>query len=211
MTYHIDIRVAELLCSRLCHDLVSPVGAVNNGVELIEEMGEDIRDEAIGLIAHSAAQAWRRLRLFRIAYGAAGADGLIGYGEIRQAAEAFLEGGKISLAWDSSMDQAEETAGSAKVLLNLIVLAQESLPYGGVIHIYADGLPAVAASGRQAVVGDEALAALAGSVAVDALSARNVHPYVTGRFADRFGFKLDLRQQGAERFDIALRAKAMAA
>ena len=65
MKTDLDMRVVELLCSRLCHELVSPVGAINNGVELIEEMGAEMADEAIGLIAHSADQASRRLRLLR--------------------------------------------------------------------------------------------------------------------------------------------------
>ena len=79
MSLSVDLRVLELVCSRICHDLVSPVGAVNNGIELIREMADDdapssgLESEALALIAHSAEQGSRRLRVLRIAYGAAGA------------------------------------------------------------------------------------------------------------------------------------------
>jgi histidine phosphotransferase ChpT len=99
VTIDMDIRVAELLCSRLCHELVSPVGAINNGVELIEEMGEDMAEEAIALISHSAGQAARRLRLLRLAYGAAGGEGAVGFADAQQAATAYFADGKISLDW----------------------------------------------------------------------------------------------------------------
>lgn len=64
----IDLRVLELLASKICHDLVSPVSAINNGVELIEDIGGSVVDEAMKLIGDSATNASRRLRLFRIAY-----------------------------------------------------------------------------------------------------------------------------------------------
>ena len=68
--------VIELLASRICHDLVSPVGAINNGVEFMEETGDDAeqRAEALNLIAHSASQASAKLMAFRIAYGSGGRD-----------------------------------------------------------------------------------------------------------------------------------------
>src|SRR3954468_5609680 len=98
MKTDLDIRVVELLSSRLCHELISPVGAINNGVELIEEMGAEMADEAIGLIAHSADQASRRLRLLRLAYGTAGSD-KSNLTEVAQAADGYFAGGKIKLEW----------------------------------------------------------------------------------------------------------------
>lgn len=72
MTLALDLRAVELLCSRLCHDLVSPVGAISNGVELLTEMGPDA--EALTLVGQSAQAAANRLKFYRVAYGAAGAD-----------------------------------------------------------------------------------------------------------------------------------------
>src|SRR3546814_5278082 len=68
----IDLRILELVCSRLCHDLVGPVGAVNNGIELLEEFDPSMADDVLPLLRNSARQAWRRLDFFRLAFGAAG-------------------------------------------------------------------------------------------------------------------------------------------
>ena len=85
MTVVLNPRVLELVSSRICHDLVSPVGAINNGVELIQELGEDAGAEAMQLIAASAVQASARLKCFRLAYGAAGTDKNIGFREVKDA------------------------------------------------------------------------------------------------------------------------------
>src|SRR5438445_7741277 len=103
MSVSVDLRVLELVCSRICHDLVSPVGAVNNGVELIREMADDeapssgLESEALALIAHSAEQGSRRLRVLRLAYGAAGADAP--WEELRSALTQFFMGSRITLIW----------------------------------------------------------------------------------------------------------------
>src|SRR5918993_2163211 len=178
MKTDLDIRVVELLCSRLCHELVSPVGAINNGVELIEEMGADMADEAIGLIAHSADQASRRLRLLRLAYGAPSGD-KSGLAEAAQAAEGYFAGGKIKLEWPpGGLEQAGQLQpGTGKVLLNLIILAEEALAYGGriVIEPGNDGNLRVAAIGRNAGLKAEAAQALTGDIAIETLTPRTVH------------------------------------
>lgn len=95
--------VLELLASRICHDLVSPVGAINNGVRFMEEMGEDPaqRAEALNLISHSATQASAKLMAFRIAYGAGGRDPNIKPEDVQKAFSQLISGdGKITQAWD---------------------------------------------------------------------------------------------------------------
>src|SRR5690606_38058321 len=93
--------VIELLASRICHDLVSPVGAINNGVEFMEDGGPDSMDEALGLISHSASQASAKLMAFRIAYGAGGRDANIKPEDIQKAFSALISAdGKISQTWD---------------------------------------------------------------------------------------------------------------
>jgi histidine phosphotransferase ChpT len=192
-----DIRVAELLCSRLCHELVSPVGAINNGVELIEEMGAEMADDAIGLIAHSADQAARRLRLLRLAYGAAGSESGAGMADAQQAAATYFADSKVTLDWPAGRLPPEHTQrrGAAKLTLNLLVLAEEALAYGGKARVEsgASGL-SVTAEGRQAGLKPETRAALDGAVTPDALSPRTVHAYATGRFAEHYGFTISLAE-----------------
>src|SRR5580698_1245124 len=125
----IDLRVVELLASKLCHDLVSPVSAINNGVELIEDIGGSVVDEAMKIIGDSAAHASRRLRLFRIAYGRAGSEDNLPVRDVRQIAEQYLAGGKVTLSWPEEQPPEAFAAhkGALKVILNLLILAEEVL------------------------------------------------------------------------------------
>src|SRR5262245_14012335 len=106
-----ELRFAELLCSRLCHDLVSPIGAINNGVELLEEFGGGGSDEAMGLIASSGRQAARRLQFYRVAFGLAGSQVVQSVGDVRSLLTGMLEGGKVTLEWDEAAIRAPEIAG----------------------------------------------------------------------------------------------------
>src|ERR1700761_5517418 len=118
----IDLRVLELLASKLAHDLVSPVSAINNGVELIEDIGGSVVDEAMKLIGDSAQHASRRLRLFRMAYGRAGSEDNLGIKDVRQTAEQYIASGKVTLIWpeDQPGPILAATRGCLKTLLNLV-------------------------------------------------------------------------------------------
>ncbi|MGQ9365230.1 histidine phosphotransferase family protein [Azospirillum sp. ST 5-10] len=204
----LDMRILELLASRVCHDLVSPVGAIHNGLELIEEMEDDpasgFLGESIKLIEHSAGQAERRLKLFRLAYGVAGRDQR-GFAETRAAAEGWVEGSRTRLDWPAGAlpDAITERTGVAKALLNLIVLAEEALTHGGTVSVEGDGdgdsgRITVTAQGRPGALNPAADRALTGVAASDELSPRTVHAYVTGRFADAYGFRVSAGPAGPE-------------
>ncbi len=198
----IDLRVAELMCSRLCHDLVSPIGAINNGVELIEELGEDASGEAMTLVSQSAQRAAALLRCFRLTYGAAGAQPTSGLGEARDVALGYLSDGKVRLDWPSAGIGAGPMLppGTVKLALALVMLAAESLVYGGVVRVETEpagrgngsGLRriVVAAEGRGATLGDEEIEALEGRGAPEALTPRTVHAYAAGAFSRNYGIGL---------------------
>lgn len=211
----LDIRVVELVAARLCHDLVSPVGAIRNGLELIEEMedepGGGFFGEAIKLIDHSSEQANRRLRLFRLAYGLAGREQK-GFGECREAVRGWVEGGRTGLNWPAGVpdDQLAFRRGLAKALTNVIVLADEALTHGGTITVSGGGTETmgaltVAAEGRPGALKPEAAAALAGTLPVAELTPRGVHAYLTGRFAEDDGYRVTATPAGPDRllFGIA--------
>lgn len=205
----LDIRVIELLASRICHDLVSPVGAIRNGLELIEEMEDDepaggFAGEAIKLIEHSSGQADRRLRVFRLAYGLAGREQK-GFSDTRAAAQGLLEGGRTRLDWPVGVpnDQLAFKRGAAKALLNVIILADEALTHGGTIAVAATGDEqsgrfTITASGRPGALKPEVEAALAGTVDAADLSPRSIHAYMTGRFAEDDGYRLAATPSGPE-------------
>jgi histidine phosphotransferase ChpT len=133
------IDLASLLCSRLCHDLMSPIGALNNGIELLaDETDPDMREKCLELLADSARASANKLKFFRLAFGAAGAFGE----EIdTREAEIALEGlfgpeRRIELGWVVDSDKLPKNA--VKLLLNLAMLAGDALVRGGRLDVGAE-------------------------------------------------------------------------
>ena len=133
------VELASLLCSRLCHDLMSPVGALNNGIELMsDEQDAEMRDRCLELLANSARASANKLKFFRLAFGAGG-----GFGELIDAREGktALEGifgaeRRIELGWMVSQDKLPK--GAMKLLLNLAMIAGDALVRGGRLDIGAE-------------------------------------------------------------------------
>ncbi len=207
----IDLRVLELLASKLCHDLVSPVSAINNGVELIEDIGGPVVDEAMKLIGDSAGHASRRLRLFRMAYGRAGSEANLAVRDVQAVAEQYLSGGKSTLHWPEGVLD-EEFAfqrGSLKTLINMLILAEEVLAYGGDITLHPlneEGRKGcrVEVAGRNAQLVPGFQEALAGTVDVEELTPRSIQAYVTGTFANHFGLRVSHEQPDTDRLMLTL-------
>ena len=108
MSNKIQLRVAELMCSRLCHDLISPISAINNGIELMNENDEGIIDSSIELLGTSAKQALDRLSFYRVAFGLAGGGAIISWNEIRNILEIFAAERKTTLVWTREPQQPDE-------------------------------------------------------------------------------------------------------
>ena len=212
MSTAVDLRVLELICSRICHDLVSPVGAINNGVELIRELAEEntpsgIEGEALALIAHSAEQGSRRLRVLRLAYGAAGADAP--WEEQRVALTQFFAGSRVTVVWPPERDAAlpHGVRGFGKILVNVVLLAADALGQNGRITIEArPGGAAVVANGTAPALDVERSAALSGKTAAADLDPRSFHAYVTQRFAANYDVKLTVNPVATDRLDFVLTA-----
>jgi histidine phosphotransferase ChpT len=211
MSVELHPRVLELVCSRICHDLVSPVGAVSNGVELMQELGDEAGAEAMKLIATSAAQAGVRLKAFRLCYGAAGTDKNVGFKDIREVFEGLVSAGRVQAEFEGDLPVkfSMPPRGFFKCLLNLLILAEECNHGEGKIHV--SGIEGnkgmrVVVSGRNPGFREGALTALEGKTNPDDLDPRSVHAYVTGRFADYFGFKISWQEQqdlGRMEFSLA--------
>ena len=130
--------LAALLCSRVCHDIISPVGAINNGLELLDEGGAD--EDAMDLIRSSALNASVRLKFARLAFGASGSIGAsIDTGEAEQAIKDFVEtDGKTTINWHGS--RAIVPKNKVKLLMNLFLIAFSAIPRGGEIDIFLEDL-----------------------------------------------------------------------
>src|SRR5262245_54088038 len=129
------LELAALLCSRVCHDLISPVGAIVNGLEVLEdEKDEGTKQFALDLIKKSARTASTKLQFCRIAFGAAGSAGAqIDLGDAEAIARGFLEDDKTKVAWN--LPRASLAKNLVKLLLNMLVIAGQAIPRGGKITV----------------------------------------------------------------------------
>lgn len=207
-----DMRLAALLCTRLCHDVVGPIGAINNGLELLAETsGGGMDDEVVDLIQHSAGESARRLKFFRAAFGLSrGSSGVAGVDDAKKLVEGLFEGGKVELDWFEGPLPVEPASGESlpQLLLNLTLCASECLPRGGrvaVRFVDQDGALAmrVVASGVSIKVTDEVRHGLSGRGDIDDLDPRSVQPYFAGRLAEAMGASLNLTQPSPEMAEIS--------
>ena len=140
-TFSLDpLDLAALLCSRVCHDVISPVGAIANGLEVLEsEKDEDMRGFAMDLIKKSTAVAVARLQFCRLAFGAAGSAGAsIDTGDAEQVARGLLADEKTKLVWNATRTLMPKN--KVKLMLNLCMIAAQAIPRGGVITLSTDGV-----------------------------------------------------------------------
>lgn len=124
--------LAALLCSKVCHDVISPVGAINNGLELLEEGGAD--EDAMNLIKQSARTASARLQFARIAFGAAGSAGVqIDTGDAHLVANQYMQGEKAEFSWEGP--RVLMPKNKVKLILNMLLVANGAIPRGGNLSV----------------------------------------------------------------------------
>lgn len=197
-------ELAALLCSRLCHDIISPVGAISNGLELLDEGGAD--EDAMALIRASARNASARLQYARIAFGAAGSAGMqIDTGDAEAVARAYFANEKPELAW--SGERVLLPKNQVKLLLNLLLIANAAIPRGGRIEVVLDASAGtrlqLRASGPMMRVPARFLELLSGQEPQEPIDAHSVQFYYTLLLAREAGMEIEVRA-GAD--EILLRA-----
>ncbi|GAA0528613.1 histidine phosphotransferase ChpT [Rhizomicrobium palustre] len=179
-----DIEFSAFLVSRVCHDLVGPLGAVVNGLEVLEdERDAAMRADALKIVTSSAAQALARLQFMRIAFGAAGSAGAeLDLGEVGRLVTGLLSGGRLSVEWEPS--HAHWPKDWAKLLMNAALIAADCLPRGGLIRISTpEGAPGftITAEGTGVRISEDVAKALHGEALEP--DARGVQPILTYRLA----------------------------
>jgi histidine phosphotransferase ChpT len=190
------LDLAALLCSRVCHDLISPVGAIINGLEVMEEdKDEQTKAFALDLIKRSAGQASAKLQFCRLAFGAAGSAGAqIELGDAEKAARGLFEDGKTIIVWQLPRDLVPKNR--AKLLLNMLLVAAGAIPRGGTLNVEAvDGGCRVTASGQNARLAPAVPDLLAGSPA-QAVDAHTIQPLYAGILARDCGLTVYATLEG---------------
>src|SRR6188472_566093 len=192
--------LAALLCSRVCHDIISPVGAINNGLELLDEGGADA--DAMNLIRTSARNASARLQFARIAFGAAGSAGmLIDSGDAEAVTTAFLRNEKPELVWNGR--RALMPKNKVKLLLNLVLIANAAIPRGGKITVTLDDPETepkftLSAAGPMLRVPPKFLELHSGNKPEEPIDAHSVQPYYTLLLARESGMTISIHATADE-------------
>jgi histidine phosphotransferase ChpT len=187
--------LAALLCSRVCHDVISPVGAIVNGLEVLEdEKDPEMREVALDLIKKSAASASSRLQFCRLAFGAAGSMGAsIDTGDAETVTRGLIASERTALAWNPPRQFAPKN--KVKLLLNLCLIAQSAVPRGGVISVDLSGQDESLAMRIQAKGVNPRLASgvadlVAGQPESGAVDAHSIQPYFAGLVARECGMEV---------------------
>lgn len=202
------LDLAALLASRVCHDIISPVGALANGLEVLEEdQGEEMRQFAMDLITKSAKSASAKLKFSRLAFGASGSAGAsIDTGEAEEVVGLFMEGEKADYTWSGTRSLVPKNR--VKLLLNLVLTALGAIPRGGTIAISIDGEGESATfslrcSGPKARVPGEFVDMLNGTLEGE-MTAHAIQPYYAILLAKEAGLSLSAKVDGE---DVVLSAQ----
>lgn len=208
-----SLRLSQLVCSRLCHDLVGAAGAINAGLEILAELG-GLDDSALELATSSGQEMTRRLAFYRVAFGAGGA-GASGteIATLRKLATDFYTSGNVVLNWlEDPNGVTEMDPMFSKLLLNVILIAAECLPRGGVVDVRVvamdDGIGmAVSAEGHDAGLREDIAQAMTPGQAIENTDSRSIHAFVTQMLVMETGSELEVAaDQGTVRFAAVHRA-----
>jgi histidine phosphotransferase ChpT len=190
------LDLAALLCSRVCHDLISPVGAIVNGLEVLDEgKDEETKTFALDLIKKSAGVASAKLQFCRLAFGAAGSAGAqIDLGDAEKVARGLLEDGKTTITWNVPRELVAKNR--VKLLLNMLLVAVGAIPRGGNLTVEPAGNGfQIMALGLNARVPPAAAELLSGNSA-HAVDAHAIQPVYTGILARDCGLTVSAALEG---------------
>jgi len=194
------LELAALLCSRVCHDLISPVGAIVNGLEVLDDNPKpEDREFALDLIRKSAGTASARLQFCRLAFGAAGSAGAqIDLGDAQTMARGHLEDAKTKIVWN--LPRVLLAKNRVKLLLNMMVIAQQTIPRGGVLTVDPIGEGdtlgfRINAAGLNARM-PQNIADLLSAAHESSVDAHAVQPYYTRLLAQACGLNVVLAPEG---------------
>ena len=196
-----SLDLAALLCSRICHDLISPTGAIVNGLEVLDEGGDaETKIFAMDLIRKSARTASARLQFCRVAFGAGGSAGAqIDTGDAETMARGFIEDDKVKLAWN--LPRALLPKNRVKLLLNMLVVAGGAIPRGGVLTLDPIGSGEavgfrITATGLNARIPQAVPRLLEGHAENGTVDAHAIQPFYTGLLARACGLGVSLTAEG---------------
>ena len=199
-----EIKLAEMLCTRLCHDLTGPIGAVNNGAEFLAEEGFDMQNEAMQLVVSSAHEAVNRLQFYRQAYGRVNDHGEASLSEKKQLATEFFATTKLKLDWPDAYTDASGISVSqkmARLLINLMMIVQGAMIRGGTLSVQVGETDqtrefTLSAAGETVKLEAEMLAILKGEGDASMLSPKTAQAFLAAKLAGELDANISLNVEG---------------
>lgn len=193
--------LAALMCARICHDLVSPIGALGAALEVLaDDSSSDMHEDAMDLVRTSAGQAGHKLKYLRLAFGAGtSAPGILGMEQIKALVADMYDGGKAKISWMTSLDGMEKAHG--RLVLNLIMIAVQSIPRGGDLEIRIDEskdayIITLTAEGPKARIYSEFQRSLDGKAPEDGFDGRTIQPFYAGMIVRELKGRIDTSLDG---------------
>ena len=204
-THLSDLQLASLVASRICHDLISLLGNIGNGMEMLESGSDpEIRKAALDLIVNSAQRAANRLAFARLAFGAAGSMGAdVSLAEAQELATNLLaDDRRAVLNWRAPQENRPKSV--VKLLLHLLLIARECIPRGGELDVEVAGdVLSLTAKGPRAALPEKIAAVLTGEMPAEKIDAHLVQPYYTLLLLQETRHGLDV-EEGED--EVVLRA-----
>jgi len=193
--------LAALLCARICHDLVSPVSALGTALEVLDDPeNPDMHEDALDLVKLSARQASAKLQYLRLAFGAGGsAPGVIGMDQVKTLSEGLYADGKVEVSFEGEVK--ELSKDHVRLLLNLLMMAVQSVPRGGSVTVLPENTPtgvsmSLVANGPKARLADDISRPLAGAMPEGGFDGRSIQPFYAGLIARELKGKLHSHLEG---------------
>ncbi|NNE59082.1 MAG: hypothetical protein HKN36_13325 [Hellea sp.] len=194
-------NLSALMCARICHDLVSPVGALSAALEVLgDESNADMHEDAMSLVRTSAEQAAAKLKFLRLAFGAGtSAPGVIGMDHTKALVEDMYKSGKAAIRWETNIEGLEKS--HTRLILNLAMIAVQSIPRGGDLTIGIAQTPdahilTLSAEGPKARISPEFLRALSGKAPDGGFDGRTIQPFYTGMIVRELKGRVDANLDG---------------
>jgi histidine phosphotransferase ChpT len=200
-------RLTALVASRICHDLLGPVSAIIQGLEMVQAADGGKNADALGLLEHGATNVWAKLDYFRFAFASAFVEGEGPLDEGRAVAEKLFSTVKPTLAWNAPDMTVPRPA--TRVVMNLLLIAIDCLPRGGQVAVEADakGEVRIVATGQRAMLKAETQAALRMEAPADGFKGHNVQPFFAALLAQAAEVTL-LAREAPERIELVARSPA---
>jgi len=196
-----ETELAELLLTKFCHDMAGVIGAINNGLELMEEENAELKGQAVELLNFSAREALARLQFFRLIYGVSASESKIDFGELKSLIGKFYENAKVIPEYINQRGDDDFSLEKGKLLANLIYAASLCLPRGGKLAVdmgnfLGTGEVVISAENDHIKLDDELKKALDGGEIEP--REKEIQPYYTALLARRMGYAIAV--QKAEKF-----------